>query len=269
MTRDLALTWGNVCLRRESWIPDRLPRKNRIRIVPVACDLMETSRWEEAQENELAIWQRTVNDVADVLSEIGEAAAMVRFGKEHGLTAGATVVELGIGPMGIGWAAFASGTRAIGVDPLPRLTIATGDDNVDRFVTDLQQRTEFLQADATRQLPLDDGSFDLIVCENVVDHAQDPRAILSEGRRIVRSGGRLLFGVNVFSTIGRLKWRQVSCRLHPRDPNVLCHPHSFLEGDLAGLLSSAGWEIVSDDHRGARQRLTGHAYRVRVIARPI
>jgi len=236
----------------------------------VACEFMETSRWEEAQENELAIWERTTTNVAHVLAEIAEAAVLVRFGTDHGLATNSTVLELGIGPMSIGWAAFASCTRAIGVDPLPRLAITTGDDNVDQFVTDLQQRTEFLQADATRQLPLDDGSFDLIVCDNVVDHAQDPRAVLAEGRRIVRSDGRMLFGVNVFSTIGRLKWRQVTRRLHPREPNVLCHPHSFLEGEIGGLLLSAGWEILaSDDPRSARQRLTGHAYRVRVVARPI
>jgi SAM-dependent methyltransferase len=231
---------------------------------------METSRWEQAQENELAIWQHTVSEVADVLAEIAEAASMVSFGKRHGLAADATVVELGIGPMGIGWAAFAQAARAIGIDPLPQLTIATGDGNADRFVMDLQQRTEYLQADATRQLPLDDGSFDLVVCDNVVDHAQDPRAILAEGRRIVRSDGRLLFGVNVFSLIGRLKWRQLTRRLHAQAPNVLCHPHSFLEGELGGLLSSAGWEIiVRDSRRGSWQRLAGRAYRVRVIAKPI
>jgi SAM-dependent methyltransferase len=236
--------------------------------------MMETSRWEEAQANELAIWQATVNHVSDVFAEIAEAATLVRFGQEHGLAANttATVVELGIGPMGTGWAALAPGsrTRAIGVDSLPQLTIATGDDIVDRFITVLQQRTEYLQADATKRLPFGDGSFDLIVCDNVVDHTHDPRAILAEGRRIVRSDGRLLFGVNVFSVIGRLKWRQVTRRLHPRDPNVLCHPHSFLEGDLTQLLSSAGWEILMrDDSRGVRQRLAGHAYRVRLVARPI
>jgi SAM-dependent methyltransferase len=231
---------------------------------------METSRWEQAQKNELAIWQHTVRDSADVLAEIAEAASLVSFGKRHGLSVNATVVELGIGPMGIGWAGFAHAVRAIGIDPLPQLTISTGDDNVDRFVIDLQQRTEYLQADATRRLPLDDGSFDLVVCDNVVDHTQDPSAILGEGRRIVRSGGRLLFGVNVFSTIGRLKWRQVTRRLHPHAPNVLCHPHSFLESEIGRLLSSAGWEIiVVDSRRGARQRLAGRAYRVRVIARPI
>jgi SAM-dependent methyltransferase len=231
---------------------------------------MEKSRWMAAQENELAIWQQTVGDSADVLAEIAEAAALFRFGRNHGLAADAAVLELGIGPMGIGWAAFAAAGRAVGVDPLPQLAVATGDSEVDRFVAHLQGQAEFLQADATRQLPFDDGSFDLIVCDNVVDHAQDPRAILTEGRRIVRPDGRLLFGVNVFSTIGRLKWRHVTRRLHPREPNVLCHPHSFLEGDLGALLSSAGWKITTgDDHRRLRQRLIGGAYRVRVVATPV
>ncbi len=231
---------------------------------------METSRWEQAQENELAIWHRTVSDVADVLAEVAEAAALFSFGRNNGLASGSSVLELGIGPMGIGWAAFASASRAVGVDPLPQLNICTGNANVDQFVVDLQRRSEFIQADATLRLPLEDNSFDLVVCDNVVDHTQDPRAILAEARRLARQDGRLLFGVNVFSAVGILKWRQVTRRIRPQDPNVLCHPHSFLEGDVQKLLSSAGWEVIaSDGHRRMKQRLAGHAFRVRAIARPV
>jgi SAM-dependent methyltransferase len=180
------------------------------------------------------------------------------------------VLELGIGPLGIGWSAFMPTTRAVGVDSLARLTVNTSDDSIDRFFKELQGRTDFLQADATGRLPMDDASFDLIVCENVVDHTQDPRAVLAEGRRLVRPDGRLLFGVNVFSVIGIMKWRQVTRRLQPRHPNVLCHPHSFLESDLDGLLSSAGWKtLVTDAPRGTMQRVAGRSYRVRSIARPV
>jgi SAM-dependent methyltransferase len=231
---------------------------------------METSRWDAAQENELAVWQHTVDDVANVLAEITETADLVRFGNEHGLNACTTVIELGIGPMGIGWAAFSSATTAVGVDPLPRLTVTTGDRNVDQFVAGLQRKSEFLRADATTKLPFDDRTFGLVVCENVVDHTQDPSAILSEGRRIVRSDGRMLFGVNVFSSLGHLKWRHLTCRLHPQDINVLCHPHSFVEGDLDRLLTRAGWRIVAiDGKRGIKERLFGHSYRVRLVAEPI
>jgi SAM-dependent methyltransferase len=231
---------------------------------------MDISTWEEAQKNELAVWQRTVNDKADVLAEIAETATLVRFGAQHGLGASTDVLELGIGPLGIGWSALRPTTRAVGVDPLARLAISTGDDDIDRFVTDLQARTDFLQADATTRLPLDEASFDLVVCDNVVDHTQDPRAILAEGRRLVRPDGRLLFGVNVFSAIGHMKWRHVTRRLHPRDPNVLCHPHSFVEGAVGGLLSGTGWQVlITSAPLGIKRRVAGHSYRVRAIARPI
>ena len=231
---------------------------------------METSRWKEAQENELAVWQRTVNDISDLLDEIAETADLVRFGTQHGLDTSANVLELGIGPLGIGWSAFTPTSRAVGVDPLARFTVNTSDDSIDRFFKELQMRTDFLQGDATARLPLDDASFDLIVCENVVDHTQDPRAVLAEGRRLVRPDGRLLFGVNVFSIIGITKWRQVTRRLHPRHPNVLCHPHSFLEKDLGELLSSAGWKtLMTDAPQGTLNRVVGHSYQVRAIARPI
>jgi len=230
---------------------------------------MEISTWEAAQKNELAIWQHTANDVAEVLAEIAETATLVRFGTLHGLGASANVLELGIGPLGIGWSALTPTTRAVGVDPLARLAIDTGDHNIDRLVTDLQARTDFLQADATRRLPLDEASFDLVVCDNVVDHTQNPRAILAESRRLVRTDGRLLFSVNVFSAIGHMKWRHVTRRLHPREPNVLCHPHSFVEGALGRLLSGAGWQIlVTDAPGGIMRRAAGHSYRVRAIARP-
>ncbi len=231
---------------------------------------MEISTWKEAQKNELAVWRRTVNDAAEVLAEITETATLVRFGTKHGLNASASVLELGVGPLGIGWSALTPTTRAVGVDPLARLAINTGNDKLDQFVNDLQARTVFLQADATTRLPLDQGSFDLIVCDNVVDHSQNPRAILAEGRRLVRSDGRLLFSVNVFSTMGCMKWRHVTRRLHPMDSNVLCHPHSFVEGDLPSLLSSAGWQtLLTDSSGGMMRRAVGHSYRVRAIACPI
>ena len=232
--------------------------------------VMEISTWEEAQRNERDVWQRTVGDVTGILSEITDTASLVQFGKRHGLDARQHVLELGIGPLGIGWSALTPTTRAVGVDPLARLTSKTAKESVDRFGEELQERTEFLQADATMQLPLDPASFDLVVCENVVDHTQEPRAILKEARRLVRPDGRLLFGVNVFSIVGVIKWRYVTRRLHPRAQNVLCHPHSFVEGDLGALLSDTGWEVLlTDAPEGMSRRVVGHSYPVRAIARPV
>ena len=178
--------------------------------------------WESAQTEELSYWKGTVTSVAGVLSEIEEVTRLVEFGTTFGSigTVGA-VVELGVGPLGIGWSAIGDADKAVGVDPLPRLIVSTGDRVVDDFARSLQERTDYLQADATKPIPLDPGVFDLVVCDNVIDHTQDPKAILVESARLAKPGGTLLFGVNVYSTLGLVKWRQVTRRLHADDFNVI------------------------------------------------
>jgi SAM-dependent methyltransferase len=44
-------------------------------------------------------------------------------------------------------------------------------------------------------LPFGDGSFDIVVGDNVVEHALDPERVLSEVRRVLRPGGRAFFVV--------------------------------------------------------------------------
>jgi ubiquinone/menaquinone biosynthesis C-methylase UbiE len=46
-------------------------------------------------------------------------------------------------------------------------------------------------------LPLRDGSFDIVLCDNVVDHAKDPRRIVGEIARVLAPGGLLYFEVNI------------------------------------------------------------------------
>lgn len=223
--------------------------------------------WESAQTKELSYWEGTVTSVAAVLSEIEEVTRLEEFGTICGSIGNVgAVVELGVGPLGVGWSAIGHADKAVGVDPLPRLVVSTGDQVVDEFARTLQERAEYLQADATKPIPLDPGVFDLVVCDNVIDHTQDPEAILVEAARLAKPGGTLLFGVNVYSALGLVKWRQVTRRLHPHDFNVICHPHSFREDHLPGLLASAGWRITYRDSTPVRQRISGRVYRARLIA---
>ena len=154
------------------------------------------------------------------------------------------------------------------MDPLPRLTVRTGDATVDAMAADLQARSRYVQADATQQLDTL-GEFDLVVCDNVIDHSQEPAAILREARRLVAPGGRLLFGVNVFSTLGIAKWRYVTRKLHPSATNVLCHPQSFVEPSLRAMVSACGWSVSAWSGASSLQRHAGKAYRVRLVASPV
>ncbi len=50
-------------------------------------------------------------------------------------------------------------------------------------------------------LPVEDASFDLVLCTQVLEHADDPAQVVRELRRVVRPGGRVLastHGVQVY-----------------------------------------------------------------------
>ena len=50
-------------------------------------------------------------------------------------------------------------------------------------------------------LPLRDKSFDIVLCDNVVDHAKNPRRIIEEIARVLAPGGMLYFEVNIHHRI--------------------------------------------------------------------
>jgi SAM-dependent methyltransferase len=46
------------------------------------------------------------------------------------------------------------------------------------------------------KLPFDDASFDLVLCTQVLEHVQDPAAVLSEIHRVLRPGGAALISTH-------------------------------------------------------------------------
>ena len=67
-----------------------------------------------------------------------------------------------------------------------------------------------LRADVTKRLPFEDGQLDQITLLAVLEHVDEPRAILAECRRCLKAGGRLIattpsrLGIYVHEIIRRL-----------------------------------------------------------------
>ena len=106
------------------------------------------------------------------------------------------MLEVGSGAHGI---LFGSGSsRAIGVDPLAVQYAG---------LFPAWQRNVPTVAAAGERLPFADGTFDVVLCDNVVDHADRPGAIVAELARLLVPGGLLYFTVNVhhrvYSILGR------------------------------------------------------------------
>jgi SAM-dependent methyltransferase len=82
------------------------------------------------------------------------------------------------------------------------------------------------------KLPFKRGSFDVVICSNVLDHVVSPYDVISEVKRVLRPGGKFILTVDIYNTD---KARGVA------------HPHTLTERDISDLLGefSIKWSMKS------------------------
>ena len=89
-------------------------------------------------------------------------------------------------------------------------------------------------------LPLEDGSFDLVLCAETIEHVRDVQLLLSETRRVLRPGGRVAVTTPAH---GRLTGLDVLARGFERRFDLLSPHLRFLtRRSLASLLDALGFE---------------------------
>lgn len=103
------------------------------------------------------------------------------------------MVEVGSGAHGLIF--FFGAKHAVGVDPLA-LNYAT--------LFPMWQKRVPTVAAVGETLPFADQSFEVVLCDNVVDHAEFPAGIVAELVRILTKGGLLYFTVNIHHPIYHL-----------------------------------------------------------------
>ena len=97
----------------------------------------------------------------------------------------AHVLEVGSGAHGL---IFYFGANRVGVDPLAHHYASLFPE---------WQRSAATVSACGESLPFPDSSFDVVLCDNVVDHAEMPARIASEIVRVLAPSGVLYFTVNV------------------------------------------------------------------------
>jgi SAM-dependent methyltransferase len=114
------------------------------------------------------------------------AFVRLRLERFQRLAPDARVLEVGSGAHGLVF--FFGTTRGCGADPLAADYAA---------LFPHWQRLASTVGAAGEALPFADGGFDVVLCDNVVDHAESPHRIVAELARLLRNGGLLYFTVNV------------------------------------------------------------------------
>jgi SAM-dependent methyltransferase len=127
-------------------------------------------------------------DVARIEDGLRQSTARLRAKLEAVRPLAATDRLLEVGSGAHGHVFFLGHARAVGVDPLAA--------HYRRLFPQWQSRALTLAGHGER-LPFADASFDVVVSDNVVDHAESPRAIVEEIARVLRPNGLLYFTVNV------------------------------------------------------------------------
>ena len=143
-----------------------------------------------------------------------EAEHLARYWWAAALVSGKRVLDAGCGTAyGTEILARAGAAEVLGVDLDPGVVEAARPSALENVT---------LEVADVRALPFEDGSFELAVCFEVIEHVEEPERVLDELRRVVRRDGLLLV-----SSPNRDVYP-------PGNPH---HKHEFLPDELADALS--------------------------------
>jgi ubiquinone/menaquinone biosynthesis C-methylase UbiE len=167
-----------------------------------------------------------------------EARQLLALG---GRVDGGRVLELGTGRRGTG---LRIALAQFGAEQVDGVELASASVAACRSaVADLGSAVRIEQGDATR-LDAPAGVYDAVFCWHVLHHAQDWRAVLREGARVLRPGGRLYAVDMTARFVDSRPLRAVSH--HPADGD---RP---TPASTAAAMQAAGLEVV-----GQRVRFLG------------
>ncbi|MDX6383541.1 MAG: hypothetical protein QOK48_1114 [Blastocatellia bacterium] len=104
-----------------------------------------------------------------------------------------------------------------------------------------QAPIDYRQYDGT-EFPLPANSFDAVLLCYVLHHAQDVTVVLTEVRRVLRAGGRVI----IYEDIPLTFWDQGVCWIHNQQWRKRTGPCTFRhEAEWRALFNSMGFEIVN------------------------
>jgi SAM-dependent methyltransferase len=192
-------------------------------------------RWHEAQQYEQSFWKRLGDDIeagtrehldwykwrAEQLDRRLSAAFVPRPPQ-------ARILEIGSGPIGI--VNFLTWGERFAIDPLEHFYQKTP-----TLIALRNPGVTYLDGTG-EQLPFDDGTFALVIIDNVIDHTSAPAAVLQQINRVLAADGHLYLSVNVHTRWGALL-HECLAGLHIDKG----HPHTFTSATLRRLLQMHGF----------------------------
>jgi len=205
--------------------------------------MVSESRWKAAQQYERGFWEQQADQIAE--GATGQldwykwradqlVARLGRAGLGHVADGTRRVVEVGCGPVGV--CSFFPTAQATAVDPLEDYY------GRNQVLSQMRNPAVAYRKGVGEHLPVEDGSADLLIIENCIDHVQDVDAVMNEIRRVLAADSVLYLTVNC-----RSRWGFVMHRLLSSLKIDAGHPHTFTPKRIRRLVERHGFEIVAQE----------------------
>ena len=212
--------------------------------------------WRDAQERERLYWNKRCSDPIGVMYEMGEDLDLAWRLTECLRTEPTSVLDVGVGPMGTGllWL-FPKCSLKIGLDSLGLMDVVTGSDYADELVRAIRTDSRYVIG-KSESLPFRDETFDLVVCNNVLDHVEQVEQSIAELCRVVRPDGLLGLCVDTNSYLGY--WLRKLDRMRRPELNAYrLHPTDVVIGHIESRLRDRHFRILSSNEASRLGRLVG------------
>ncbi len=197
----------------------------------------QMNRWTKAQEYERDWWSKRKELInlayykthADVLTY--EIKGLLKIDNDT------KILEIGSGACGI--LTFLKSDHRSAVDPLEHFY-----STVPKFVEFRDPTVRYFDCKG-EELPFDDGSFDFIIMDNVLDHCDDPFTVMKEAARVLRVGGGVFFRQNTYTV-----WGHFLRTILERFEVDKGHPHTFTEKQLEGYFAACSLKCLKVKGKG-------------------
>ena len=226
-------------------------------------------RWQAAQRSEMDFWSAEGFLFASFCAVIEPSMWTAAWAAPHLAAPVGDWLEIGVGPLGVGCMHFLPRAGELHtLDPLKPVSVDRWQipEPCKALARRCQEETSVAHVSRAESIDLPDGAFSVVALHNVLDHVQDPAAVLREVRRVLKPGGQLLLAVDTFSALGRLKFQLITRRVARDSILVRAHPRRLSAGAVRRLVAGAGFRVLQADPPTRIVAAVGQSYRLRLIA---
>lgn len=158
------------------------------------------------------------------------------------------------------------GIESYGVEP-DHIGIGSSESSLS-IAKDRAENSDWFRPAVGEALPFEDGTFDLITMNQVLEHVQDVKQVLSEALRVLKSGGIILFNnpnyLSFYEPHYKILWfplfprllANVYLHIRGRDPSFLTGINYVTRSGLSAILQTLACSFYDVDFERMKQRMS-------------